>query len=110
MKKNTNTTQNDKMKKLLTDVSTALKKKKVSDKLVDRVKEMEMEIKANKPINNPNAIAVEIVEYDDSVQRVDDKDTRFFNTKKEALDFIADYNKSNNEPTTPRWYMVARLA
>ena len=38
-------------------------------------------------------------------QRVDD--TRDFDSKQEAETFVEKYNKVNNSPKTPSWYMYA---
>jgi hypothetical protein len=35
---------------------------------------------------------------------------KMFNDEQEALNFIEDYNKDNNLPVTPDWYMYARKA
>ena len=37
-------------------------------------------------------------------------ETKEFDTKDEAIAFCDDFNKDNNEPVTPDWYMVARIA
>lgn len=39
-------------------------------------------------------------------QRVDE--TIYFDTTREADEFIRDYNKDNNLPQVPDWYMYAR--
>jgi hypothetical protein len=38
-------------------------------------------------------------------QKVDD--TYFFDTLKEANEFVKEYNKDNNLPYVPEWYMYA---
>lgn len=39
-------------------------------------------------------------------QKVDD--VKFFDDEQEALDFVKEYNKDNNLPYVPDWYMYAR--
>lgn len=41
-------------------------------------------------------------------QRVDEE--LEFDTEKEADDYVAKYNKQNNLPEVPDWYMYARRA
>ena len=50
--------------------------------------------------------AVEIIESEAGWgQRLDE--TKYFETYEEAEKFMKEYNKENNLPVTPRWYMYA---
>lgn len=40
-------------------------------------------------------------------QKVDEVKT--FNTRKEAVDFVNEFNKGNNLPYVPDWYMYAEI-
>lgn len=37
-------------------------------------------------------------------------ETKEFDTRQEAIDFCTEYNKKNNLPEVPEWYMVANLS
>lgn len=55
------------------------------------------------------SIKVEIIESEAGWGTKIDE-IREFPTMEEALAFIKEYNKVNNLPVTPSWYMYARLA
>jgi len=40
-------------------------------------------------------------------QRIDE--TRFFDTKEEAVEFVKDFNSHNTDDVVPDWYMRAEL-
>ena len=53
-------------------------------------------------------IKVELVEFEAGWgQRVDE--VKEFDTLKQAKAFVDDFNKGNDEPVTPEWYMIARI-
>lgn len=57
-------------------------------------------------INAPQAYKVVIMEFERGWgSKIDD--TLFFDNEQEAKDFVEGYNKCNNEPVVPDWYMVA---
>lgn len=53
-------------------------------------------------------VKVEIIESERGWgQKVDE--TKTFETKDAAEKFVNEYNSKNTEPTTPDWYMYARI-
>ena len=59
-----------------------------------------------KPVTDP--IKVVVIESEAGWgQRVDE--VKEFDTMKEAEDFVTDFNKDNNAPVTPSWYMYAYI-
>ena len=53
-------------------------------------------------------IKVNIWEYEKGWgSKIDE--TKEFDSREEAVAFCEDFNKDNNEPVTPDWYMVARI-
>ena len=52
---------------------------------------------------------VEIIECERGWgQKIDE--VKYFASKEEAEEFCKEYNKDNNKPTVPDWYMYARTA
>lgn len=64
--------------------------------------------KAVKPQFISNPTIVEIIESERGWgQKVDE--VRAFASRKEAEDFVKDFNSANTSETVPDWYMVARI-
>lgn len=73
--------------------------------LQERIEELERQIKDNQKKPQVGQHKVEIVEYEDGVQRVEL--VKYFDTEPQAQDFIQDYNKDNNKSQVPSWYVAA---